>query len=204
MEQAPLGPRFAAALSFATQLHATQLRKGTSVPYVSHLLAVTAISIEHGAVEDEAIAAVLHDAIEDQGQHETKRRIGELFGPVVLEIVVDCSDTEVTPKPPWHDRKRRYHAHVRQASPSARLVSMSDKLHNARSLIADLRLHQDALWDRFNAGRDDSLWNYRELVSAYRVGHATRPDPRLPRLLDELARTVDELHAASGVSPPGA
>lgn len=202
MQQAPLGPRFAAALSFATQLHAMQLRKGTGVPYVSHLLAVTAISIEHGADEDEAIAAVLHDAIEDQGQHETKRRIGELFGAAVLQIVVDCSDTEVVPKPPWRERKARYHAHVRQASPSARLVSMSDKLHNARSLIADLRDHQDALWRRFTVGRDESLWNYRELLTAYRIGHTARPDARLPRLLDELERTVDELHRASGVSPP--
>lgn len=202
MQQAPLGPRFAAALSFATHLHATQFRKGTGVPYVSHLLAVTAISIEHGADEDEAIAAVLHDAIEDQGQHETKRRIGELFGATVLQIVVDCSDTDAVPKPPWRERKARYHAHVQRASPSARLVSMSDKLHNARSLIADLREQQDTLWQRFNAGRDESLWNYRELVAAYRLGHAARPDPRLPRLLGELERTVDELHRASGVSPP--
>jgi (p)ppGpp synthase/HD superfamily hydrolase len=193
-----LGPRFASALSFAAQLHATQLRKGTQVPYVSHLLAVAALAIEFGANEDEAIAALLHDAIEDQGQHHTKRRLGELFGAIVLQIVVECSDTEEVPKPPWRDRKRRYHEHVRTASPSARLVSMCDKLHNARSLIADLRGGDHAwVWGRFNAGRDDTLWNYRELLGAYREASAAAPDPRLTGLLDELARAVDELERAS-------
>lgn len=200
-----LGPRFASALGFAAHLHAAQLRKGTRVPYVSHLLAVTALAIEHGATEDEAIAAVLHDAIEDQGQHHTKRRIGELFGAEVQRIVVECSDTEEEPKPPWRERKARYHAHVRVASASARLVSMCDKLHNARSLIADLRHGDHAqVWGRFNAGRDETLWNYRELVRAYREADAAAPDPRAARLLEELARTVDELGRASGAPDAGA
>jgi (p)ppGpp synthase/HD superfamily hydrolase len=193
-----LGPRFASALGFAALLHAAQRRKGTQIPYVSHLLAVTALALEHGANEDEAIAAVLHDAIEDQGHHHTRQRLGVLFGSVVQGIVVECSDSEEEPKPPWRDRKRRYHQHVRKASPSARLVSMCDKLHNARSLIADLRRIDHAqVWGRFNAGRDDTLWNYRELVSAYREAATVSPDPRLADLLDELARTVDELDRVS-------
>jgi (p)ppGpp synthase/HD superfamily hydrolase len=197
---AVLGPRFASALSFAAQLHATQLRKGRRVSYVSHLLAVTALAIEYGANEDEAIAAVLHDSIEDQGQHHTKRRIGELFGSAVQQIVIECSDTEEDPKPPWRDRKTRYHAHVRTASASARLISMCDKLHNARSLISDLRDRTpEQVWTHFSAGRDETLWNFRELVRAYRQASASAPDPRLPSLLEELARTVDELgRAAAG------
>lgn len=197
-----LGPRFASALGFAAQLHATQLRKGTGIPYVSHLLAVTALAIEHGATEDEAIAAILHDAIEDQGQHHTRRRIGQLFGAAVEQIVVECSDTEEQPKPPWRERKLRYQQHVRTASASARLVSMCDKLHNTRSLIADLQRRPPAdVWSRFSAGRDDTLWNLRALIAAYTDAGRAAPDPRLPVLLDELARTVEELARASGAAP---
>jgi len=195
-----LGPRFASALGFAAHLHATQLRKGTQTPYVAHLLAVTALAIEHGANEDEAIAALLHDAVEDQGGAETRRRITALFGPIVADIVDGCSDTDVVPKPPWRERKERYIAHVQSTSPSVRLVSMCDKLHNARSLIMDVRLHGDQLWSRFSAGRDDTLWYYRTLVGAYRAAyeaHGPHAPHRTGDLLVELARTVDELDRAS-------
>jgi (p)ppGpp synthase/HD superfamily hydrolase len=194
-----LGPRFATALGYAATLHATQLRKGTRTPYVSHLLAVAALAIEYGANEDEAIAALLHDSIEDQGGNEVRRRITALFGQTVAEIVDGCTDTDVTPKPPWRERKERYIAHVEYTSPSVRLVSMCDKLHNARSLIMDLRARRADLWARFNAGRDDTCWYYRELVAAFGIALANdAPNGlRLDELLIELAQTVETLERES-------
>ena len=184
----PLTDRFTQALCLACELHRTQSRKGTQIPYVAHLLAVASIALEHGASEDEAIAAVLHDAVEDQGGAATARRIEQELGPTVAEIVQACSDTDVVPKPPWRERKERYIAHVREASPSTRLVSASDKLHNARSILADYRELGDALWDRFTGGREGTLWYYRALVDAF--AHHGRT-----KLVDELDRVVAELEA---------
>src|SRR5947209_2209991 len=125
--------RFEDALVFATQLHAGQRRKGSATPYVAHLLAVAAIVLENEGNEDEAIAALLHDAIEDQGGAPTREMIRERFGNRVVEIVDGCTDAEVIPKPPWRARKEAYIAHLRGATPSVRLVSAADKLHNARA-----------------------------------------------------------------------
>jgi (p)ppGpp synthase/HD superfamily hydrolase len=184
--------RFAAALGYAALLHAQQKRKGTEVPYVAHLLAVCAIALEHGASEEEAIAAVLHDAVEDQGGAETAAEIERRFGPAVRAIVEGCTDTDVTPKPPWRARKEAYIAHLASAEPSVLLVSASDKLHNARSIVADLRDLGDALWSRFSGGKEGTLWYYRSLVEAFR--------PRAPRaLVAELDRVVTEMeHLAAG------
>ncbi|HUS66283.1 MAG TPA: HD domain-containing protein [Kofleriaceae bacterium] len=178
--------RFAEALGYAALLHAQQKRKGTEVPYVAHLLAVTAIALEHGADENEAIAAALHDAIEDQGGVETGVEIERRFGPAVRAIVEGCTDADVIPKPPWRARKEAYIAHLADAPPSVLLVSASDKLHNARAILADLRDLGDALWPRFSGGKDGTLWYYRALVDAFR--------PRaLPRLVAELDRVVTEI-----------
>ena len=178
-----LGPRFASALGYVATLHATQLRKGTQTPYVSHLLAVASLAIEYGANEDEAIAALLHDSIEDQGGGEIRRRITALFGQTVADIVEGCTDTDVMPKPPWRERKERYIAHVSDTSPSVRLVSMCDKLHNARSLIMDLRGKRADLW---------SCWYYRQLVTVFRSTLAKDPPSslRMSELLEELDHTV--------------
>lgn len=178
--------RFEDALSFAARLHSGQLRKGTSIPYVSHLLAVCSVALEHGADEDEAIAALLHDAIEDQGGAPTREEIRSRFGDRVVEIVDGCTDAETDPKPPWRERKERYVAHIAEASPSVRLVSASDKLHNSRSIVADLRTCGDEVWSRFKGGREGTLWYYRSLVEAFRA-HGTTP------LVEELARTVAEM-----------
>lgn len=194
-----LGPRFASALGYVATLHATQLRKGTQTPYVSHLLAVAALAIEYGANEDEAIAALLHDSIEDQGGAEVRRRITALFGQTVADIVEGCTDTDVMPKPPWRERKERYIAHVSDTSPSVRLVSMCDKLHNARSLIMDLRGKRADLWSRFSAGRDETCWYYRQLVTAFRSTLAKDPPSslRMSELLEELDHTVQILERES-------
>ncbi len=136
-----LSPRFESALSYAAVIHAHQQRKGTGIPYLAHLLAVTSIALEHGATEDEAIAALLHDAGEDAGGRGRIEDIRQRFGDAVADIVQGCTDTEVTPKPPWRKRKEDYIAHLADASPSTLLVSAADKLHNARAILSDLRVH---------------------------------------------------------------
>jgi GTP pyrophosphokinase len=181
-----LSKRFDEALIYAADLHREQKRKATEVPYVAHLLAVASLALEHGASEDEAIAALLHDAIEDQGGAATREEIRRRFGDAVTAIVDGCTDAEVVPKPPWRARKEAYVAHVRSAPPSVRLVSSADKLHNARSILADYRLLGDDVWKRFAGGRDGTLWYYRALVDAYRAGGGTP-------ILDELERVVGEL-----------
>ena len=142
--------------------------------------------------KNEVVAALLHDAIEIRGVRYEE--LDKLFGRAVADIVRGCSDTEVTPKPPWKERKEQYIAHVRSAPASVRFVSMCDKLHNARSILADLRQHGGAVWSRFTGGREGSLWYYRELVTAYRAAGNTETRAFL---LDELDRTVTQLEKAS-------
>ena len=187
-----LSPRFTDALVYASRLHAAHTRKGGDIPYISHLMAVTAIVLEHGGGEDEAIAALLHDAVEDQGGAATREEIRRRFGERVAAIVDGCTDADTIPKPPWRQRKEAYVSHVGTASPSVRLVSSADKLHNARAILADYRLLGDALWDRFTGGRDGTLWYYRALVDAFRAAEATS-------LVEELERTVRELERLAAV-----
>jgi (p)ppGpp synthase/HD superfamily hydrolase len=180
-----LTSRFENALEFATQLHAGQTRKGTTIPYVAHLLAVASLVLIHGGNEDEAIAALLHDAVEDQGGKPTLELIRDRFGKNVASIVDDCSDTDVEPKPPWKERKERYLAHLGSASASAKLVAAADKLDNLRAIIADYRVLGLALWDRFNAGYEDQLWYYRSCLKALQNGPSS--------LVKELEMAVSEL-----------
>lgn len=195
----PLTERFDRALSLASELHRHQSRKTTQIPYVAHLLAVAAIALEHGATEDEAIAALLHDAVEDQGGAPTLARIREEFGDAVAAIVDACSDTDVTPKPPWRERKLAYIAAVAHKSRSARLVSAADKLHNARSVVADYRTHGEALWSRFRGGRA-TVGYYRALLDAFVCAERAEGASALSTLLAELERVVDELEALAGLS----
>ena len=186
----PLTERFTAALTLACLLHRTQARKGTQIPYVSHLLAVAALALEYGADEDEAIAAVLHDAVEDQGGRSTLDFINWCFGDRVAAIVQQCSDADVLPKPPWKGRKELYLAHLEDVGPSTLLVSACDKLHNARAILADLRTVGDAIWGRFNGGRDGTLWYYRSLIKVFR---RRSPGPRGKELVAELERVFKEV-----------
>lgn len=187
-------PRLDEAFAFASRLHAGQVRKGSTIPYLSHLLAVTAIVMESGGGEDEAIAALLHDAIEDQGGAAARAEIRRRFGEDVVAIIDGCTDAETVPKPPWRQRKEAYVAHLGDASPSVRLVSAADKLHNARSILADYRQLGEALWDRFRGGRDGTLWYYRALVDAFRAVESTP-------LVEELERTVSELERLAAAHP---
>ena len=182
-----LSERFTAALTYATQLHASQVRKGSGVPYITHLLGVASIALEYGANEDEAIAALLHDAIEDQGGAATREEIRRRFGDNVTAIVDGCTDSDTTPKPPWRQRKEAYIAHLATASHSVLLVSAADKLYNTRSILKDYRIVGESVWERFQGGgKEGTLWYYRSLVIAF---YQTGTTP----LIEELERVVSEL-----------
>ncbi len=153
-----LGARFEQALQFAATTHRTQLRKGTSIPYVGHLLGVCSLVIEDGGSEDEAIVALLHDAVEDHGGRRMLEDISRRFGDRVATIVDACSDTLESPKPPWQARKEAYLAHLEHQPHAVLRVSLADKLFNARAILCDYLVVGDALWDRFKTGRDGRLW----------------------------------------------
>jgi (p)ppGpp synthase/HD superfamily hydrolase len=183
------GERFAAALSYAVEKHARQRRKGSETPYIAHLLGVCGLVIEDGGSEDEAIAALLHDAAEDQGGEATLAEIEDRFGPDVRRIVAACSDTFEMPKPPWQERKQAYIASVASKSPDELRVSLADKVHNARAILFDYHAIGERVFDRFNPNRERTLWYYRTLADAF----AQRaPGP----LADELARVVADLETA--------
>ena len=187
-----LSRRFEDALVWAAELHRDQRRKGSGIPYVSHLLAVAALVIEHADDEDQAIAALLHDAIEDQGGLKTRDEILRRFGEGVTEIVEGCTDSHADPKPPWKERKEAYIAGIGRKSASIRLVSSADKLHNARCILSDHRALGDEVWQRFRAGKEETLWYYREVTTALlRSG-------RTP-LVDELERVVGEIERLAGL-----
>jgi (p)ppGpp synthase/HD superfamily hydrolase len=190
------GEKLEHALLYASRLHRNQVRKGTSTPYITHLLAVASIVGENGGTEDEVVAALLHDAPEDQGGEATLRDIRLRFGDEVAEIVDGCTDTYQDPKPPWRERKERYLAHLANAPDSVRLVSSADKLHNARSVLSDYMLVGEDLWTRFNGKKVGTLWYYRAIVDAL-------PDEN--PIIEELDRVVTELEARSGarVLPQG-
>lgn len=189
-----LTERYEQALIFVNNLHSKQLRKGTTIPYMSHLMGVSSIVLEDGGDEDEAIGALLHDTIEDcsdeypGGAVALRRDIRKQFGNTVLEIVEHCTDADTKPKPPWHSRKQSYIDSIANKPDNALRVSCSDKLHNARAILRDYREHGEELWGRFKGGRD-SLWYYSSLVSAFKeTGRVS------DSLLGELDRTVRELH----------
>ncbi len=149
-----LTEQFDEALAYAAELHRNQTRKGEDgIPYVGHLLSVSSLVIEAGGSQTQAIAALLHDAVEDQGGPPTLAAIESRFGAEVAKIVSECSDTDEVPKPPWEERKQRYIDHLGEASDDTILVSLADKLDNARAILRDYRDCGDELWQRFSAAR---------------------------------------------------
>ena len=190
----PYGEKLGEALHYAVRVHRDQTRKGTQVPYVTHLLAVAAIVGENGGTEDEVVAALLHDAPEDQGGRERLEDIRERFGEEVAGIVAGCTDTYEDPKPPWRERKEAYVAHIGDAPEPVRLVSAADKLHNARTILADLRVVGDELWQRFTGGKEGTLWYYRALVAAFRAAGSNA-------VVEELDQVVSELERLAGKRP---
>lgn len=192
----PVSDRFHDALAYASDMHATQSRKGGEIPYIAHLMAVSVIVMEAEGSEHEAIAALLHDGPEDQGGLERLADIRNRFGDRVADIVEHCSDTFETPKPSWLDRKRAYVESLASADASTLLVSAADKLHNARSTLRDLEAAADpkTVWRRFKGTPEQTLANYRALIDAYEQG---TPDVRRDPIVRELHQVVDAMEAIS-------
>ena len=189
--------RFDAALSLALELHAHQKTKGKQVPYAAHLLSTTALVMQFGGTERQAIAALLHDAAEDAGGRRTLARIRRRFGEHVANIVEDCSDTMVKPKPAWEERKRRYIESVATKPAASLLVTACDKLDNARTIVADLRREGPRTLDRFNGGRR-TLWYYDEIAKALGKAGAGTPVTNVVRELREAVRQMRRLAGPEG------
>jgi (p)ppGpp synthase/HD superfamily hydrolase len=189
-----LGPRLEEAFRYAAGKHAGQTRKQTAVPYLSHLMAVASLVLEAGGDEDMAIAALLHDVVEDCGGMPRLHEVREQFGQRVATIVEGCTDSFGEPKPEWVERKKDYLREVKHADARTRLVSASDKLHNVRTILADYRQDREAIWSRFSGKKDGTLWYYRALSDEFQ-----RRGPN--RISDELELAVAELERITGRKP---
>jgi (p)ppGpp synthase/HD superfamily hydrolase len=189
-----LTQRLGQALTLAIEAHEGQVRKGTNIPYISHPIAVASIALEHGADEDQAIAALLHDAIEDGGANY-ENRIRVQFGDRVVGIVNGCTDgvpDDSGQKAPWEERKLKYIKHLSEASDDVLLVSGSDKLHNARSIVEDLISSGQSVFDRFTATKAQTLWYYESLSNIFE-------EKRTP-ISKALKDTVGRMKTLSGAS----
>lgn len=193
-----LGEHFSRALTFAAEKHGTQVRKGGDIPYLGHLLSVAGLVIEAGGTETQAIAALLHDAVEDAEDGDGKAMLAEIrreFGDGVAAIVDACSDADTQPKPPWRQRKQDYIDHLADVSEEALLVSLADKLDNARAILRDLRIHGDGLWERFNTKNPgDHLWYYESLLNAFQARRKDCP------MVAELGRVIEDWKAQADFS----
>jgi GTP pyrophosphokinase len=190
--------RLSKAFEFARQSHAGQLRKGTQIAYLSHPMAVAAIVFEHGGSEDQVIAALLHDVMEDCGV--TRERLESEFGPAVALMVAECTDATTTPKPEWKPRKEKYLLHLRdEVNIPTLLVSAADKLHNATCIVRDVKAVRDPepVWRRFSATKKEVAWYYESLVAAYRfrLEGIAEPSPGFLQVLEALTLAVDQLKA---------
>lgn len=196
-----LTERFDEAVAWASTLHRDQRRKGTGIPYVTHLLSVAALVVEHGGDEDQAIAGLLHDSIEDVGV--TDDEIAERLGGRVAAIVRACTDADVHPKPPWLERKRAYIAHLADVPADALVVSLADKVHNARTIAEDVERVCDGYFDVFKGKADGTRWYYRRLADAFGARVADLPPESLDGvsraggagLLAEYERTIERFGA---------
>lgn len=183
-----LTDRFLAAFSKTFTLHREQLRKSSQTPYIAHLMSVSALVMENGGNEDQAIAALLHDAVEDAGGLDTLAEIRAEFGDTVADLVDGCTDSYTQPKGAWKPRKAAYLEKLRQASPDVILISLADKVHNARSILRDLKLSGIGTWDKFKGKKTGTLWYYRSLVEIF-------DNSLYPALTEELRQVVDEIQS---------
>jgi (p)ppGpp synthase/HD superfamily hydrolase len=188
----PLGPRLQQAFRYAAEKHAGQTRKQTAVPYLSHLMAVASLVLEAGGDEDMAIAALLHDVVEDCGGMPRLREVRKLFGRRVAHIVEGCTDSFGEPKADWVERKKDYLREVTHADAETRLVSASDKLHNVRTILADYRQEGEAIWARFSGKKEGTLWYYRALSDEYQRRGASRITRELELAVAELETLVSK------------
>jgi (p)ppGpp synthase/HD superfamily hydrolase len=189
----PLGPRFLRAFQFAAKMHSGQARKASAIPYIAHLMGVASSVLEAGGDEDIAIAALLHDVVEDCGGAPMRNKIRRQFGNRVAKIVEGCTDTDQYPKPPWRERKEDYLTHLKSADAETRLVSAADKLNNVRSILSDYREIGEFVWERFNGGREGTVWYYRALRDEF----LRDPSNRITRDLDLAVRELELLAGAA-------
>jgi (p)ppGpp synthase/HD superfamily hydrolase len=189
-----LGPRLLRAFQFAAKKHAGQTRKASSIPYLAHLMGVASLVLEYGGDEDMAIAALLHDVVEDCGGEPVLKEVRRKFGSRVAKIVDGCTDSDTDPKPPWRWRKETYIRHLKSADAETRLVSAADKLNNVRSILSDYREVGELIWERFSGGREGTLWYYRALLEEFR----RKPN----RLIRELELAIGELEARAKLASP--
>ena len=179
----PLSKLYNEALVYASDLHRDQVRKGSGIPYIAHLLSVSSRVLSAGGTEVQAIAGLLHDAAEDQGGYDTLNDIRRRFGADVAQIVSDCTDSWIEPKPDWLLRKEAYISLLPAKAASSLLVSLADKVDNAEAILNDYRNIGDAIWDRFTGRREGTIWYYRKLSTIF--------NEVLPgRLARELSLTV--------------
>lgn len=183
-----LGPRFLRAVQFAAKKHAKQTRKASTIPYIAHLMGVASLVLEAGGDEDLAIAALLHDVVEDCGGAPMLKEVRRKFGSRVAKVVDGCTDADTYPKPPWRERKEKYIARLRKEDADTRLVSAADKLNNVRSILSDYRAIGESVWSRFNGGREGTLWYYRTLRDEF-----LRHEPN--RVTRDFDLAVNELEA---------
>lgn len=192
-----LGQRLQRAFRYAAEKHDGQTRKQTAVPYLSHLMGVASLVLEGGGDEDLAIAALLHDVVEDCGGLPRLREIRKMFGVRVARIVDGCTDSYTEPKAPWLERKKSYLREVKHADDETRLVSAADKLHNVRTILADYRRDGNKIWQRFSGKKEGTLWYYRELSREYRRRGTNRIAVELSITMDELEQLVSPRSAPS-------
>jgi len=178
------------AFRYAAEKHEGQTRKQTAVPYLSHLMAVASLVLEAGGDEDMAVAALLHDVVEDCGGMPRLREVRKQFGPRVASIVEGCTDSFGEPKREWAERKKDYLREVKHADADTRLVSASDKLHNVRTILSDYRQHGEAIWARFSGKKEGTLWYYRALSDEYQRRNRNRITRELALVVAELERVV--------------
>jgi len=183
-----LGPRFLRAFLFASEKHKKQTRKASSIPYLTHLMGVASLVLEAGGDEDLAIAALLHDVVEDCGGAPMLKQVHRRFGSRVAKVVDGCTDADTFPKPPWRERKEKYIARLKREDAGTRLVSAADKLNNVRSILSDYREIGESIWSRFNGGRDGTLWYYRTLRDEFLRDKPNRITRDLELAVNELER----------------
>ncbi|MEM9925246.1 MAG: HD domain-containing protein [Cyanobacteria bacterium P01_D01_bin.50] len=186
MKTTKLTAKFETALVYAIRLHENQTRKMSGVPYISHLMSVSALVLEAGGNEDEAIAALLHDSVEDRGGSQTREQIRKIFGDEIVAIIDGCTESDTYPKPPWEERKQKYLENLRHATPSVRRVSLADKLHNARSLLEGRQKFGDETWTKFKGGKEKTLWFYRSLIEVYQQTGSDWMTSEFTRVASEL------------------
>ena len=193
-----MSEKFEEALVYATRLHCNQKRKKTGVPYIAHILGVTAIALEYGANETESIGALLHDTVEDCGGAPMLKEVRRRFGQRVAKVVDGCTDADTYPKPPWRERKEKYLRHLKTADADTRLVSAADKLNNVRSILSDYRVVGESVWSRFNGRREGTLWYYRTLRDEF----LRRDKNRITRDFDLAVRELESLTGCASTARP--